>query len=487
MAIVLATAHSGSIALPHILLILSAGAMILYLQPLKSLLTTLVPLSRSSLGYALVFLSSIALTLGLWPALHIPLRFMYNCFFKPFLHRGSRDQKDHLEAFYAGQADLYDTTRSQLLKGRETMLQLLAAHLKAQPMVRLPVSAPSKPRIWVDLGGGTGWNIEKMDEYLPLTYFDAIYIIDLCEPLLEVARARIKARGWKNVHVLCQDASRFVLPEWESGAVDPRGSLTAITMSYSLSMIPPFYQVLDRCDQVLDTQRGLMAVVDFYTSREVGNKERAIGTASKRVSWFSKWFWECWFDLDGVHLHGSRREYLEYKMGTIKTYNARNNFLNTWFIQIPYYVFLGCSRQRDASASAKSFTLEAGNRLGQSDLGLLTPTSPFTNSPSVFGSPSPMLEMPELVLGPSAAQATQTIFEVGAPLSPFHYHLRKAWRIPYLEEKIHEQFRTHIYGWVSRAPGGGFLIPNTTPPETNFFACVDSNRLGKIRRWTSRN
>lgn len=89
------------------------------------------------------------------------------------------------------------------------------------------------------------------------------------------------------------------------------------------------------------------------------------------------------------------------------------------------YVFLGCSRQRDASASAKSFTLEAGNRLGQSDLGLLTPTSPFANSPSIFGSPSPMLEMPELVLGPSATQATQTIFEVGAPLSPFHYHLRK--------------------------------------------------------------
>jgi betaine lipid synthase len=23
------------------------------------------------------------------------------------------------------------------------------------------------------------------------------------------------------------------------------------------------------------------------------------------------------------------------------------------------------------------------------------------------------------------------------------------WRVPYLEEKIHEQFRTHIYGWVS--------------------------------------
>ena len=75
------------------------------------------------------------------------------------------------------------------------------------------------------------------DEYLPVTYFDAIYLIDLCEPLLEVARQRFKAKGWKNVHCLRQDASAFVLPEWESGALDPRGSITAITLSYSLSMV----------------------------------------------------------------------------------------------------------------------------------------------------------------------------------------------------------------------------------------------------------
>ena len=111
--------------------------------------------------------------------------------------------------------------------------------------------------------------------------------MDLCEPLLEVARRRFEAKGWKNVHVLCQDARKFTLPEWESGALDPRGSLTAITMSYSLSMvsdssslqmlttqIPSFYSVLDRCDQVLDSRRGLMGVVDFYTSRDLGSKER---------------------------------------------------------------------------------------------------------------------------------------------------------------------------------------------------------------------
>lgn len=90
-----------------------------------------------------------------------------------------------------------------------------------------------------------------------------------------------------------------------------------------MCQIPAFYQLLDRCDQVLDPKRGLMGVVDFYTSRDAGIKERvstltaaaairtltsqAIGTQSKRMSWFAKWFWECWFEMDNVHLHGSRR------------------------------------------------------------------------------------------------------------------------------------------------------------------------------------
>jgi betaine lipid synthase len=78
---------------------------------------------------------------------------------------------------------------------------------------------------------------DERDEYVPISYFDAIYLIDLCEPLLEVARQRFKAKGWKNVHVLHQDASAFVLPEWEAGTLDPRGSITAITLSYSLSMV----------------------------------------------------------------------------------------------------------------------------------------------------------------------------------------------------------------------------------------------------------
>lgn len=60
-----------------------------------------------------------------------------------------------------------------------------------------------------------------------------------------------------------------------------------------------------------------------------------------------------------------------------------------------------------------------------------------------------MQEMPELVLGPSATQATQTIFEVGAPLSPFHYHLRKVGSLFYLF------FSFFLFYWMAKADRDG--------------------------------
>jgi len=155
------------------------------------------------------------------------------------------------------------------------------------------------------------------------------------------------------------------------------------------------------------------------------------------MSFFAKWFWEAWFEMDNVHLHTSRRgmlkylgpadgvDYLEYKMGTIKTLNGRNNFLNTYVISIPYYVFLGCSRRRDVSINTKSFHEEAGSNVGINQGGLLTPASPFTKIPS----PSATADLPEFfTLGPSMLDGKglqQTIVDMGAPLSPFHYQLRK--------------------------------------------------------------
>lgn len=132
------------------------------------------------------------------------------------------------------------------------MLSLSASHLRA-----LRASSPSRRLVWVDIGGGTGisflfsssppktlnklvgHNIERMHKYFPISSFDAVYVVDLCEPLLQVARKRFANKGWTNVTVLCQDASRFSLPEWSDGK-DPKGCVSFVTLSYSLSMVRSF-------------------------------------------------------------------------------------------------------------------------------------------------------------------------------------------------------------------------------------------------------
>lgn len=112
-------------------------------------------------------------------------------------------------------------------------------------------------------------------------------------------------------------------------------------------------------------------------------------------------------------------------MGCVKTYNARNNFLKTYFISIPYYVFVGCSRRRDASAAVKTFEVQAGSRVGQGKGGLMTPLSPF----SVIEGKEPPSPIPDFFsLGPSMLEKEgyrQSIYDAGAPLSPFHYQLRR--------------------------------------------------------------
>ena len=84
-----------------------------------------------------------------------------------------------------------------------------------------------------------------MNEFIPIHTFDAVYLVDICEPLLNIARQRFAAKGWKNVHVIRQDAASFLLPEpgWtkRSGVF---GTLSFVTFSYSLSMVtsPTFFR-----------------------------------------------------------------------------------------------------------------------------------------------------------------------------------------------------------------------------------------------------
>ncbi|KAI9462105.1 hypothetical protein HD554DRAFT_2290137 [Boletus coccyginus] len=377
--------------------------------------------------------SLLAVALALGNAIVPQLKFIWHCFLRPL---GATDQRTRLDKFYKGQADVYDTTRSGLLRGRNTMLRLSVSHLRT-----LRAKDPSGRLVWVDIGGGTGHNIELMDKHFPVSQFDAIYLIDLCEPLLDVARKRFTRKGWRNITVLCQDATEFSLPEWST--TDPKGSVNFITLSYSLSMIPNFYALLDRIHYVLSPDTGLFGVVDFYTSgRQPSLHEKAIGGTSKECGWLSRWFWQIWFDFDHVSLSPHRRDYLEYKFGTVKTYNGRNHFIIPFIVRIPYYIWLGRSRSCDVSRFCHAFEVESGNMIGNC-------------SPASFSIIKDSKSIPRLDIGEPIVEVqppAHSTISITPPLSSFHYHVGNPWRLPYYEQPVHKEFRTFIYSFTWEDP-----------------------------------
>lgn len=69
-----------------------------------------------------------------------------------------------------------------------------------------------------------------MNESFPINQFEQVILVDLTPSLCQVARARFNSMGWKNVVVLCQDASTFEISGLK-GALERRVGL--VTVSYA--------------------------------------------------------------------------------------------------------------------------------------------------------------------------------------------------------------------------------------------------------------
>ncbi|SCZ94604.1 BZ3500_MvSof-1268-A1-R1_Chr12-3g03992 [Microbotryum saponariae] len=427
-----------------------AASLFFGYQPLKHGLNTYTKSSVAS-SYILSLTTVLAIVFAFAGPTHVALQFCWNCFFKPL--GKSKDQEGRLNAFYSGQAHIYDKTRNALLRGRRTMLKLSAAHLREQRK-----SDPCKRLIWLDIGGGTGWNVEEMDKYFSITDFDAVYVLDLCEPLLTVSRKRFEARGWKNVHCLLQDATAFVLPGWEDGAA-PEGALDFVTMSYSLSMMPNMLALIDRVDRFLSPS-GLLSVCDFYVSaREKSSLAETIGdVASRQCSWLTRLFWLHWFEFDHVDLHPSRRQYLEHCFATIKSFNGRNHFVLPWIVRIPYYVNLMTSRRADTSRANVAYEVDAGNIISASASPLLAAARQSNvDLPALnigLAALSRRNSSPQQLRRSKSQESATTRIDVSPveQLSSFHYGKRQ-FRVPYLDSPVHKEFRTWIYGFTVSASG----------------------------------
>jgi betaine lipid synthase len=229
---------------------------------------------------------------------------------------GKKSGSDHaarLESFYGPQAAAYDKFRARFLWGRRPMLAAAAARLRER-----------RDLVWVDMGGGTGENVDMMSEYLPLKHFKAIYVVDLCHSLCEQAKLKVKAKGWHNVHVVEGDACEFRVPE---------GEASLITFSYSLSMIPPFHDAVDNAVSQLSSD-GLMAMTDFYVSGKYD-------TPMRQMHWARRFFWRATFDIDNIDIGPERRAYLETKLERVWEINSEGSIPWVPYLRAPYFVWLG--------------------------------------------------------------------------------------------------------------------------------------------------
>lgn len=173
------------------------------------------------------------------------------------------------------------------------------------------------------MGGGTGYNIEAMSQFVDVpTFFREVYLVDLSPSLCAVAEDRFARLGWKNVKVVCQDARHFDLEDYQDGKTlekrlpavqtihekSRHRQADLITMSYSLSMIPEYYSVLDSVVGLM-APNGVIGVADFYVQSEVDYQARNYtgGEIDRHCMWISRVFWRTWFEADRVGLEAARR------------------------------------------------------------------------------------------------------------------------------------------------------------------------------------
>jgi S-adenosylmethionine-diacylgycerolhomoserine-N-methlytransferase len=236
------------------------------------------------------------------------LRILYHLVLRPV--RG-RSHAERMENFYSGQAEAYDDFRKRLLHGREELYR----------QIELPSQG-----IWVDLGGGTGANLEFIRDRVP--QLKRAYVVDLATSLLEVARQRFAANNWHHVEAIEADATTWQPPE---GLVD------VVTFSYSLTMIPDWFAAIENAIRMLKPG-GVIGVVDFYVAR------KHVSAGGTRHSWFTRNFWPVWFASDNVFPSADHLPFLRLHFEQTECKEARSKVPYVPLIRTPYYQFIGRKR-----------------------------------------------------------------------------------------------------------------------------------------------
>jgi len=190
--------------------------------------------------------------------------------------QGLSADKD-VKAFYKSQGTRYDGFREALLPSRKLHLQ------HAVPWVRTP-------KTWISVGCGTARDIEFVTGHVKASG-TKVYLVDLSDALLEMARERVVKLGL---------ASQVVLVEGDINDAKVRAKLPKqadlVTCSYCLTMIPPWEEALKTMLE-LTAPGGNLALVDFITREGVDNR------------WDQR-LYKWWFAMDGVYFNRKHVDWL---------------------------------------------------------------------------------------------------------------------------------------------------------------------------------
>mmetsp|Transcript_8519 Transcript_8519/g.11242 ORF Transcript_8519/g.11242 Transcript_8519/m.11242 type:complete len:312 (+) Transcript_8519:137-1072(+) len=229
--------------------------------------------------------------------------------------------QNRLDSFYETQADLYDSYRFRMLHGRPKMLRAIARHIS-------PSNSGRKTGItWVDLACGTGANVENFATNVKDGKFGKIYLVDLCQPLCQVAK-RERAEKYNSkkeiVHVVHGDVTDFNL----KGLPEP-GTVDLVTISYSLVMIPDWPKALEQAKRLLKPKTGIFAVCDFTV------------VPDQQAPW-SRAFWKRTFEKDHVFLNADHLPTLQANFDELESnYGFGALPYTPAALQAAYYYFVG--------------------------------------------------------------------------------------------------------------------------------------------------
>jgi S-adenosylmethionine-diacylgycerolhomoserine-N-methlytransferase len=150
------------------------------------------------------------------------------------------DAAVRMDRQYRWQRHIYDVTRVPYLLGRDRLITELDPPFGAHIL---------------EIGCGTGRNLIRIAHTYPGV---ECFGIDVSNVMLDTARRSIESAGL---------AGRIRLAEADAVAADPthlfgRGSFDRVMISYALSMIPPWRQVLAHAASLIGPG-GSLCLVDF--------------------------------------------------------------------------------------------------------------------------------------------------------------------------------------------------------------------------------